>query len=280
MLDTATSTVPSTPQLALAPVTPLALAPRASRPRQYWRALKGIVRLARNTERTDQVFEIIEALTGDSLEATHRAFFADPYGQKLLRERTSLLPLLSDTEALRRMPEGSLGRAYVDFMTEGNITAGGLVKASEDGRREEDEIDPDPDREFIGERLRDMHDLWHVLNDYGRDDAGEIANLWFSVGQFGNPGMGFIAFLGTLDGPKTLAWWRYMRRALVRGRLAKRLVCVPFEELLDKPLEEVRKQLNIVPTKAMHPEGMYVGCRKDPRGLGGTLLPLQMLRLG
>lgn len=255
------------------------LAPRAPRKLQFWRALKGIARLARNTERTDQVFEIIEALTGDSIEATARAFFADPYGQKLLRERTSLLPLLSDTEALKRMPEGSLGRAYLDFMTAGNITAGGLVKASEDGRGEED-LFSDPDREFIGERLRDMHDLWHVLNDYGRDDAGEIANLWFSVGQFGNPGMGFIALLGTLDGPKTLAWWRYMRRALVRGRLAKRLVCVPFEELLDKPLDDVRKQLNIVPTAAMHPEGMYVGCRKDPRGLGGTLLPLQALRLG
>jgi ubiquinone biosynthesis protein COQ4 len=258
----------------------LALRPRPSRKRQYWRALRAIVRLARNTERTDQVFEIIEALTGDSLEATHRAFFADAYGQQLLRERTSLLPLLSDTEALRRMPEGSLGRAYLDFMTAGNITAGGLVKASEDGRREEDELDPDPDRQFIGERLRDMHDLWHVLNDYGRDDAGEIANLWFSVGQFGNPGMAFIALLGTLDGPKTRAWWRYMRRALIRGRLAKRLVCAPFEALLDQPLDQVRKRLGIIPTRSMHPDGMYVGCRKDPHGLGGTLLPLTMFRLG
>ena len=40
-----------------------------------------------------------------------------------------------------------------------------------------------------------MHDLWHVLTDYGCDDTGEIANLWFSVGQFGNPGMAFIAVL-------------------------------------------------------------------------------------
>jgi ubiquinone biosynthesis protein COQ4 len=266
MLNATTSTA-----LAIAP----APEPRPSRKREYWRALRAITRLARNTERTDQVFEIIESLTGDSLEATHRAFFADPYGQKLLRERTSLLPLLSDTDALRTMPEGSLGRAYLDFMTAGNLTADGLVKASEEGLRHEQASYTDADREFVGERLRDMHDLWHVLNDYGRDDAGEIANLWFSVGQFGNPGMGLIALLGTLDGPKTLAWWRYMRRALVRGRLAKRLVCAPFEELLDKPLEQVRKQLDIIPTATMHPAGLYIGCRKDAEGLGGTLQPFQ-----
>ena len=30
--------------------------------------------------------------------------------------------------------------------------------------------------------MRDMHDLWHVLTGYGMDEAGEAANLAFSLG--------------------------------------------------------------------------------------------------
>jgi hypothetical protein len=44
----------------------------------------------------------------------------------------------------------------------------------------------DPVREWFRDRSILLHDLWHVLTDYGCDDTGEIVNLWFSVGQFGD----------------------------------------------------------------------------------------------
>jgi ubiquinone biosynthesis protein COQ4 len=110
-----------------------------------------------------------------------------------------------------------------------------------------------------------MHDLWHVLTDYGCDDTGEIANLWFSVGQFGNPGMAFIALFGTIDGLShgRVSWARYCVRALVRGMRATRLVSEPVEEMLSLPIDEARRRLRIQPTGRVHPEGIRRGYRRE-----------------
>jgi ubiquinone biosynthesis protein COQ4 len=230
-------------------------------------ALKAMVGLARDTERTDHVFTIISALTGNSFERTYQSFIKTAHGQKLLRERPSLAAVLSDTARLAAMPEGSLGRAYLDFMNEGGLTANGLMAAQDARIDPHATFDLDPDRRYVADRLRDQHDLWHVLTGYGCDNSGEIANLWFSVGQFGNPGMAFIAFFGTVGGKldPTFGWARYCARALERGRKAARLVSEPVEDLLELPIDEARRRLGIEPPSIAHPEGIRRGDRRDGR---------------
>lgn len=247
----------------------------ASPQRQWWRALKAIVRLAIKTEDTTQVFEIIHALEGDNMERVYKRMRKSPDGERLLREKPSLNTFLCDGQWLAAQPEGSLARLYLQFMTEGGITPEGLLAAQEaaavhDMTALEEE---DPDRAYIGRRLVEMHDLWHVLTGYGRDDTGELANLWFSYGQFGQLGMGFIAFLGTLDGPRHRSWFRYMRRAYRRGRTAKFLVATPMEELLPLPIDQARKALNVAPPQDAHPHGMLTGNRAQTGiGRGPTVL--------
>jgi len=145
------------------------------------------------------------------------------------------------------------------------LTAGGLVEAQTAGVDPNRALELDADRRYVGDRVRDMHDLWHVLTDYGCDDTGEIANLWFSVGQFGNPGMAFIAFFGTLDGrlDARLRWPRYCYLAWARGRRARRLVCEPIEDMLALPIDTVRRRLGIALTSELHPEGVRRGYRRD-----------------
>ena len=236
-----------------------------SRPLQIGLAMRALVTLAKDTARTDQVFTIISALTGDSFERTYQMFVKTEHGQRLLRERPSLMAQLADLDALRAMPEGSLGREYLRFMEVGKLTADGLVDAQTTGVDPNAALELDRDRRYVSDRLRDMHDLWHVLTDYGCDDTGEIANLWFSVGQFGNPGMAFIAFFGMLDGVKEqrLAWPRYCLTAYLRGRRAARLVAEPVEEMLALPIDEARERLGISLTPAAHPEGLRAGYRRD-----------------
>jgi ubiquinone biosynthesis protein COQ4 len=238
---------------------------------QWGLAAKALWTLANDTARTDQVFTIISALTGDSFEQTYQAFKKTEYGQTLLRERPSLMGILADTERLRAMPEGSLGRCYLHFMEVGKLTADGLVEAQTTGVDPNKSLEFDADREYVTDRIRDMHDLWHVLTDYGCDDTGEIANLWFSVGQFGNPGMAFIAFFGTIDGQldPRLSWPRYCARAYLRGRRAARLVSEPVEDMLELPIDEARRRLGIALTADLHPEGVRRGYRKD-RELGAA----------
>jgi ubiquinone biosynthesis protein COQ4 len=228
-------------------------------------ALKALVGLARGTTRTDHVFTIISALTGNTLERTYQRFLRAPEGPRLLRERPDLAAVLSDDARLEAMPEGSLGREYLKFMRRARITSKGLMAAQDAGVDPNADVEADEERSWVADRLRDQHDLWHVLTEYGADDTGEIANLWFSVGQFGNPGMAFIAFFGTIGGDlgHALAWPRYCYRAYVRGRRASRLVSEPLEELLALPIDEVRRRLRIAPSGRVHPEGIRHGYRRD-----------------
>jgi ubiquinone biosynthesis protein COQ4 len=228
-------------------------------------ALRALVGLARDTRRTDHVFTIIAALSGNTHERTYQAFRRTPHGARLLRERPSLAAALADQGRLREMREGSLGREYLKFMNRAGITSDGLV-AAQDARRDPNAtLEVDDARQYVADRLRDMHDLWHVLTEYGADDTGEIANLWFSVGQFGNPGMAFIAFFGTIGGHpgRGFAWPRYCYRAYLRGRRALPLVSEPIEEMLELPIAEARRRLRIEPTERVHPEGIRFGYRRE-----------------
>jgi ubiquinone biosynthesis protein COQ4 len=228
-------------------------------------AFKALVGLAQDTTRTDHVFTIISSLSGNTLERTYQAFKRTPHGQRLLRERTDLMALLSDRTRLGALPEGTLGREYLKFMDRARISAGGLVDAQTAGIDPNIRLDLDPRRRYVADRLRDMHDVWHVLTEYGADDTGEIANLWFSVGQFGNPGMAFIGFFGILEQLThgRTDWARYCYRAYVRGRKSLRLISEPIEEMLELPLDEARRRLRIQPTREAHPEGLRYGYRRD-----------------
>jgi ubiquinone biosynthesis protein COQ4 len=235
-----------------------------------WNALKVLVA---DPTRTEQVFEITDALAGASFERLFLKFANHPDGQRLLAERPSLLAVLSDRDALHALPVGSFGRAYAEFMECGNLTADGLVEADEMVVRDDKRID-EPNRRYYGDRLRDMHDLWHVLTGYGRDEAGEAANLAFTLAQIPNKGIALIvaaaAFLGTTEW--RLGWPRYLYRAWRRGRRAAMLAVAPYESLLDRPLDEVRRALNIEPAEVAHPGGIIVATMDDVSPGIGTRL--------
>lgn len=232
--------------------------------RRAWTALRALID---DPKRTDQVFEIIEALAGQSFERSFQRFTASREGRRLLVERPSLLAALSDREALRAMPDGSFGRAYLAFMESGGLTAEGLVEADEIAAERSPHQAPqlDPDRQYVGDRTRDMHDLWHVLTGYGMDEAGEAANLAFTFGQIPSLGFALIVGAAAILGPPSLTlWWqRYLVHAWQRGRNARNLVAAPYEELLPRPLAEVRDRLAIEPPEVAHPDGIIVASRDD-----------------
>ena len=224
--------------------------------RKAWRALQTLIDAP---QRTDQVFELIRALAGQSGERLYRRFSSRPEGRRLLETRPDLLVTLSDREGLTSLPAGSFGRAYAEFMEEGRLRAQGLLEAADAVRQPED-LELDADRRWFYDRLRDMHDLWHVLTGYGRDVAGEAANLAFTHAQTRNRGIGAIVVAAALLGPKTLDchWQRYLLRCWWRGRRATPLVLARYEELLPQPLDQVRRELGIEPPETAHPGGVLV----------------------
>lgn len=218
-----------------------------------FKAMKHMNRLIADKEDTAQVFHIIESLNGDSLLRNFDAFLASEEGAQRMKERRYLPPLLDDHDWIRKLPEGTVGRAYVDFMEREGLTAQGLVDESEiieaGGLR-----DFDDDLRWFGNRLRDTHDMFHVLSGYGRDALGEDALLAFSYSQ--NPGRGiiFIAFMGcrqiARQAPKDARVWDCYREGKRNGALAEKIVRQDILALLEEPLDAARERLNIKPPVA------------------------------
>lgn len=217
---------------------------RISNPFEFRKAAEAMRRLLDDPEDTAQVFTIIQALTGNAHYRLLRRVKRLAHGRQLFTERPNLLQLLSDRKALAAMPEGSLGRAYLDFIEREGITADGLVQASEDGY--EDKNKPISDElTFLSDRMRDTHDLWHAVTGYQGDLIGEACLLAFSFAQTRNPGVGFIVFIAfTVEGG------RHGARSLIfegfrRGLRAQFLPAQRWEEMLELPIAEVRRRLQV-----------------------------------
>lgn len=209
-------------------------------------AVRGILR---DPNDTAQVFRLIDALSGPTPRHLLGRFRASRAGARLLAERPRLRELLRDREALAALPEGSLGRAYLAFMTEGGLTPEGLEQASDVLGPERDGRD---EAAWIGQRMRDTHDLWHVVTGYRGDLLGESSLLGFTFVQTGTRGIGLLAAVSLLraEDPDDR---RLMLDGLVRGLRAAWLPAVRWEELLAEDLEVVRARLRVGPPPSYEP---------------------------
>ena len=217
---------------------------RRARP-QWRRALRALRRLLRDPERTENAFEVIAALDPDLMERGLAVMLSHPEGRRTFLERPCLLDHLRDREALARLPEGSLGRAYLAHIERYGLDPGKLVEL---GRSYEGEISTDDEGvRWYADRSELSHDLAHVLTGYGADPLGETALLWFSYGAFAGRGNALLMIGAALRtwreaGP---GWPLQLLRALRRGRRAGCLAALPYERLLCEPLDDVRRLARI-----------------------------------
>ena len=107
---------------------------------------------------------------------------------------------------------------------------------------------PDESIAKYGKRLRDQHDLWHVVTGYGRDELGELCLLGFTYAQTKNRGVGLIVLVGFYQFLRNVGSFtlRPIRRGYEDGRKASWLPAEHWETLLSHPLEEVRQKLKII----------------------------------
>jgi ubiquinone biosynthesis protein COQ4 len=208
------------------------------------KAIKAITRLVRNPTHTHEVFIIIRALSGSDLQKGLNRFRTTEVGRSVLKDRTQLMNSLRNKTLLAELPQKSLGQRYLQFINEQGLSADGLVEASEE---QADALDADSDLALFATRQRDMHDLWHVLTEYGRDELGEACLLGFTYAQNKNRGVGFIAFVGCfkLYRRHGLSAARSIFNAYLDGRRAAWLPQQDWETLLHEPIESVRKKLKI-----------------------------------
>lgn len=244
--------------------------PPPPQPTRWRRAFAELRALLADPEDTDRAVSLIYALGRREFERAFQRFAASPNGRALLEARPSLLAALSDSDALRHLPDGSFGRAYLDYLERNGFPPDGLLvvqsRVEAMWQREEGIPSLDPLRAWYRDRTILAHDLFHVLTGYGTDELGEGTLLAFSLAQFPGRGQAFLTLGAALEAWRVLGWrWlAYDFRAWRRGRRAAWLPGLPFEELLPLRLETVRRLAGVGEAREAHPGGVLRGSLDQP----------------
>ena len=207
-------------------------------------ALESLFRVVRNPEDTASGNRFTMALEGRNSQRLVERFREHPEGVCILSERSSVRSILCDHELLRAMPDRTLGRAYLAFCEEEEISMDGLAEVICDPT--DAILSCTPEEAFIYSRITDQHDLWHVATGYSRDGVGEFALIAFGYEQIGFPAYRVLLALANsflaVQLPQTRA---FLRNARERGRKARWLLAEDWERLLTQPLEHVRDYLRL-----------------------------------
>jgi ubiquinone biosynthesis protein COQ4 len=211
------------------------------------RAFRAFRKLIRNKEDTAQVFEIMRALSGRSIGRGYNRMLKSLEGGRQAFLREELAHKLDDPVWLSQFGPGSVGAAYREFREARGFTAEGLA---DEARKVAPLVDAQHPVVWYSRRIRDVHDVWHVLTGYGTDALGEACVVSFSYAQTRNLGFAFIGWGAAREVqreapsvPARRAVWQAYRN----GRAARWLPGLDYEALFEQPLEAVRERLNIRP---------------------------------
>jgi ubiquinone biosynthesis protein COQ4 len=200
------------------------------------------MRVLRNSSRTLDIVTV-EEITGQAQLAhlLDRGTFDTDEGRALLEDRPHLADV--DCDALRRMDDGTLGREWIRFCDRHQLVLA-LTK-------QPTPYTDDGDAAYVLHRIRQSHDLWHVLLGVGVRGHEEVLVHAFSLAQTGLPSSVAIVLLGALKHMVLEKRWPILRRDLYgayrRGAGAAPLLAVYWERHLSEPLADVRARLRIEP---------------------------------
>ncbi len=215
-------------------------------------ALKAFRKLIADKEDTRQVFEIMRALSGRSIGRGYSRMLRTVEGGRQAFLRYELAERLDDPVWLAHFAPGTVGATYRAFRNIRGFTAEGLA---EEARKVAPQVDAPHPVIWYSRRIRDVHDIWHVLTGYETDALGEACVVSFSYAQTNN--LGFLAIgwgaareiqREAPSVPARRAVWQAYRN----GRAARWLPGLDYEALFAEPLEAARARLGIRPASIYH----------------------------
>ena len=202
---------------------------------RWRRGLLALRDVLKDTNRTDQVLYAYEHLNAGTEEWRAGRFYRSETARRLYAQDKTLDETTVDFSALAKLPEDTLGGAYARFMRDNGLTPdifhceGGLTAQG-----------------YFIKRMRQTHDVWHAATGIGPDIPGELELQAFTLAQLWAPSMVILVlggmvrslFLHPTGIPRAI-------RGFFRGLFARTLTDVPWEELWERPLSEVRAQLRL-----------------------------------
>lgn len=164
---------------------------------------------------------------------------ADPTGRRILRDRPRITSKSLDLDKLKQLPENSIGRSYLKWLED--------EKVSPDTRLPVRFIN-DPECAYVMQRYRECHDLYHAITGLPVVMEGEVAVKAF---EFANTGIPMTGLAALTEPMKLKADQRqrlfdiYIPWPVTNGLRSESLLCVYWEEILERDADEVRQELGI-----------------------------------
>ena len=211
-------------------------------PLKKLRLLKACLAVVKDPANTSELFSVMDTIRVEN-SPTWRALFKHlsqhPENLDCIRQRRPF-PVPCRDQLLQYAPN-TLGFQYGAFLEERKLDVIFYPH-----------LDEESDFNYYGMRIRQTHDLWHVLTGFDTTTDGEMGLLAFYVQQLNTPlaeillGLGFVNqalyYPGNMRNnfEHVLAGWHM-------GKMAKQIFPLPFEDLFNHDLQELQRELRIIP---------------------------------
>ncbi|MFB2891529.1 Coq4 family protein [Aerosakkonemataceae cyanobacterium BLCC-F50] len=204
----------------------------------YIQTIKGVVTLLRDPGQTDSIYDVEEGLRNIKAAQLSVEFLkSKPEVAAIIQER--YLAPQPDMDALLKLPKGSLGYEYASYLTAAGFDPNFYRK-----------IEVVDDVSYVFLRIRQSHDIWHIITGMKTDVIGELGLKGFELAQTRRP-MSIILLAGgllrtLLSSPEDLNM--LLDRIAVGYRMgakAKPFLAQKWEENWEKPVAEWREELGV-----------------------------------
>jgi ubiquinone biosynthesis protein COQ4 len=200
--------------------------------------LKGVLSLIRDPQQTDSVYDVEDGMKHSAaMVAATRHMMAQPEIASLAAER--YLAVAPDIPKLLTYSQDSLGYAYASYIDKAGFDPGFYRSMA---------VEDDPS--YLLLRLRQTHDLWHVVTGFATNVPGELGLKAFELAQTRRTMAGILIAGGflkcLLQTPDELdELLDNISRGYRMGLQSKPLLAQKWEENWDKSLNEWRSALGI-----------------------------------
>ena len=212
---------------------------------EFLTTLRGTVTLLMDPSRADATPDIEDGLI--KLKATQMAVeyvLSKPGVAAIVADRYLSPP--PDLVALAALPEGSLGQCFAAYMSETGFDPNYYRK-----------LDIVDDTTYVLTRLRQTHDLWHLVTGLGSDVNGELGLQAFCLAQVRLP-LPIVLLAGGLmktlfTAPDEIG--NLLDRIAIGYRLGMQagpLLAERWEDHWERPLQQWRDQLRIDLAQTAH----------------------------
>ena len=206
-------------------------------------------------EGTQSVFDLEDGLMkSKSTDELLRFTSKDPTVRALIDER--YLQGLPDTEALSKLPKDTLGYRYFYHLDSMGFDPDYYRK-----------IDVQNDIDYVMMRIRQTHDIWHVITGFDTHPLGEIAIKAVELAQTHRPMAAAICAGGVfrymVKQPEEFAdCLESIVAGYHMGLHSRPLLAMKWEELWDRKVEDLRERLGV---QVMGPHGGQLNVDFSPK---------------